>query len=133
MIEPGVTIPIKRLQNMNFEHHRPQISQSVIDTFTRLVDEQDAKGIAKYGMTIDDASDEQYEWLRMALEEAVDLAKYQNKEIEKLRKEIHRLRTDKSRIFTQKVLEENLDLSKEVETLKAMITYLEARLNHGAK
>lgn len=106
MIEPGVTIPIKKIQNMNYEHHRPQISQTVIDTFSRLVDNQDVKGIAKYGETIDEASDSQYDWLMMALEESVDLTKYLTKEIVKLRKEKHKL--------------------------ESLIAYLEARLNYGS-
>ncbi|MDQ0414202.1 hypothetical protein [Mesobacillus stamsii] len=114
MIEPGVTIPIKKIQNMNYEHHRPQISQTVIDTFRRLIDDQDVKGIAKYGKAIDEALDSEYDWLMMALEESVDLAKYLTKEIVKLRKE-------------------NDDLEYEVNLQKSWIALLEARLNRYAK
>ena len=86
-IEQGVTIPIKKLQNMNFEHIRPQTSQKVIDEFARIIDAQDLKGIEKYGVTIDDAVDEDYHWLEMAGEEIADMMKYFVKEIQRLRKE----------------------------------------------
>jgi hypothetical protein len=60
----------------------------VIDTFAKVVDGQDEKGFEKYKMSIDDAQDEKYDWKLMALEEAADLAKYQQREILKLQKQL---------------------------------------------
>jgi hypothetical protein len=55
---------------------RPRISQLVIDEFAKIIDSQDAKGFEKYGMTIDQASNKDYNWELMALEETADLQKY---------------------------------------------------------
>jgi hypothetical protein len=62
--------------------NRPKTSQMVIDEFARIIDSQDAKGIEKYGVTIDDATG--YNWSLMALEEAADLQKYLIKRIAEL-------------------------------------------------
>jgi hypothetical protein len=69
---------------------RPKTAQTVIDTFTKLIDEQCAKGLSKYGTTIDEAQDENYDWNRMALEEAVDLSQYLVREVGKLQEQIKR-------------------------------------------
>lgn len=69
---------------------RPETSQVVIEGFTSLVDGQDLKGIVKYNETIDEAKDIDYNWELMALEESVDLNKYQVKRI----KQLHSLTID---------------------------------------
>lgn len=69
---------------------RPKTAQTVIDTFTKLIDEQCSKGLSKYGTTIDEAQDENYDWNRMALEEAVDLSQYLVREVRKLQEQIKR-------------------------------------------
>jgi hypothetical protein len=69
---------------------RPKTAQTVIDTFTKLIDEQCSKGLSKYGTTIDEAKDENYDWNRMALEEAVDLSQYLVREVGKLQEQIKR-------------------------------------------
>ncbi|WHY76249.1 hypothetical protein QNH20_19280 [Neobacillus sp. WH10] len=61
---------------------RPKTSQKVIDEFTKIIDSQDAKGLEKYGVTIDEANG--YNWSLMALEETADLQKYLVKRIEEL-------------------------------------------------
>ena len=66
---------------------RPQTSQAVIDGFTRIIDSQDEKGLAKYGRDIDDAKDKDWDWKLMALEEAADYSKYLIKEIKRLEAE----------------------------------------------
>lgn len=55
---------------------RPLTSQIVIDEFAKIVDAQDIKGFKKYGTTIDEARDKNYNWELMALEETADLQKY---------------------------------------------------------
>lgn len=55
---------------------RPLTSQLVIDEFAKIVAAQDIKGFKKYGTTIDEASDTNYNWELMALEETADLQKY---------------------------------------------------------
>lgn len=64
--------------------NRPEVSQIVIDHFANIVDSQDKKGIEKYGTTIDDAKNEDYDWNLMALEESIDLNKYLVKKIQEL-------------------------------------------------
>ncbi|UAT29450.1 hypothetical protein K7T73_12655 [Bacillus badius] len=70
--------------NMQNSYSRPQISQEVIKGFTAIVDAQDEKGFAKYGRSIDDANDADYDWKLMALEECADHAKYLVREIKRL-------------------------------------------------
>ncbi|WP_284037441.1 hypothetical protein [Neobacillus sp. 114] len=55
---------------------RPLTSQMVIDEFTKIIDLQDEKGFKKYGTTIDQADNKDYNWELMALEETADLQKY---------------------------------------------------------
>lgn len=69
---------------------RPDVSRELIMRFVSVVDKQDRKGMRKYGKTIDDATD--YDWNLMALEESVDLNKYLIKENRRLRDEIRRLK-----------------------------------------
>lgn len=66
---------------------RPVVTQRII----ALLDQQNAKGRTKYGTTIDDAPDEAYDWPIMAMEEAIDLMQYQQKEIMRQQREIFRL------------------------------------------
>lgn len=55
---------------------RPLTSQIVIDNFIDIIDSQDKKGFEKYGKSIDEASNQDYNWELMALEETADLQKY---------------------------------------------------------
>ncbi|OMF46585.1 hypothetical protein [Paenibacillus peoriae] len=68
---------MKRSQN---EIKRPEVTQRIIE----LLDKQNEKGLKKYGTTIDQVSDMVYDWKLMALEEAIDLIQYQQKEIMRL-------------------------------------------------
>jgi hypothetical protein len=98
---------------------RPTVSQIVIDEFTKLVDSQDVKGIAKYHETIDDAQDEKYDWKLMALEEGADLQKYLIKRILELEKVIAAAARKSTRFCKYLALEsENLALAKENQELK---------------
>lgn len=68
---------------------RPATTQKVIDIFTEILDKQDQKGLLKYGTTIDEANDKNYNWTLMALEESADLMKYLVKENTRLVKMIN--------------------------------------------
>lgn len=68
--------------------NRPKISQMVIDKFSDIVDQQDNKGFQKYGRSIDDAVDDDYDWKLMALEESADMMKYLIKENIRLQKKL---------------------------------------------
>ncbi|MCF2719259.1 hypothetical protein LWE69_19655 [Paenibacillus sp. UKAQ_18] len=68
---------MKRSQN---EIKRPEVTQRIIE----LLDKQNEKGLKKYGTTIDQVSDQSYDWKLMAMEEMVDLIQYQQKEIMRL-------------------------------------------------
>ena len=62
--------------------------RSVID---RVLDKQNAKGMATYGQTLDDCPDEAYDWKMMAIEELVDGIQYLAKENLRLEKQIEQL------------------------------------------
>lgn len=81
--------------------NRPKISQMVIDKFSDIVDQQDNKGWKKYGTTIDDADDVNYDWKLMALEESADLVKYLIKENNRLQKNLNVCANDKQVETTQ--------------------------------
>ncbi|MGM1023464.1 MAG: hypothetical protein ACQEXV_23760 [Bacillota bacterium] len=59
---------------------RPVVTQRIIE----LLDMQNEKGLKKYGTTIDQVADQSYDWRLMALEEAVDLIQYLQKEVIRL-------------------------------------------------
>lgn len=63
IIYPASTLTAKRLE--------------VTTRIIALMDAQNAKGLAKYGTTIDQAKDADYDWRLMAMEELIDLAQYQ--------------------------------------------------------
>jgi hypothetical protein len=98
---------------------RPKVSQIVIDEFTKLIDSQDVKGLAKYNQSIDEAPDEKYDWKLMALEEGADLQKYLIKRILELEKVIAAAARKSTRFCKYLALEgENLALAKENSELK---------------
>ncbi|WP_328800305.1 hypothetical protein T3H97_16490 [Paenibacillus sp. LX16] len=68
---------MKHSQN---EIERPEVTQRIIE----LLDKQNEKGLKKYGTTIDQVSDQSYDWRLMALEEATDLIQYLQKEVMRL-------------------------------------------------
>jgi hypothetical protein len=63
----------------------PTVKERIIDLLTK----QTEKGLSKYGHTLDDCPDEKYDWRLMAMEELIDLAQYQQKEIMRLEKELN--------------------------------------------
>ena len=64
---------------------------SVRNVIDRVLDKQNAKGMATYGQTLDDCPDEAYDWKMMAIEELVDGIQYLAKENQRLEKEINKL------------------------------------------
>lgn len=96
---------------------RPNVSQIVLNTFAKIVDSQDDKGIKKYNRTIDDASDADYDWEIMALEEAADLQKYLVKKIIQLKAENLMMK----RKPWMKVFQENLELAQENHRLRDLL------------
>lgn len=108
------------------EKDRPKTSQYVINEFTKVIDNQDLKGIEKYDMTIDEANDDNYHWLEMAGEEVADCFKYFVKEIVRLRKVISMLRYNQRKTLVDKLIRENLDLAEENERLKVVEQAYEA-------
>lgn len=97
-------ITLEALQNKS----HPKTSQEVLDIITRLVDDQDAKDVAKYGHSLDNELGEtKYDWQLMALEEMADGMKYLLMETKKLR-------------------EENLYLENEIENHRVVNTRLRA-------
>ena len=64
---------------------------SVRKVIDRVLDKQNAKGMATYGQTLDDCPDEAYDWKMMAIEELVDGIQYLAKENQRLEKKINQL------------------------------------------
>ena len=64
---------------------------SVRNVIDRVLDKQNAKGMATYGQTLDDCPDESYDWNVMAIEELVDGMQYLAKENLRLKKQIEQL------------------------------------------
>lgn len=60
------------------------IKDMILATIEGHIDAQNEKGMKKYGETLDDCSVDAYDWLKMALEEAIDMLQYQQKEIGRL-------------------------------------------------
>ena len=70
---------------------------SVRNVIDRVLDKQNAKGMATYGQTLDECPDEAYDWNVMAIEELVDGMQYLAKENLKLNKQ---LRIEKTKVKT---------------------------------
>ena len=64
---------------------------SVRNVIDRVLDKQNAKGMATYGQTLDDCPDEAYDWKMMAIEELVDGIQYLAKENQRLERKINQL------------------------------------------
>lgn len=70
----------------------------VRETVNRFLDERDKKGIETYGETLDQASDEDYNWQDEVIAELLDGIQYAAKENIRLRKELHATRNRKGEI-----------------------------------
>lgn len=88
----------RQYDNTSQAKKRPETSQRVLDLIASIVDSQDKKGIEEYGCTIDDASDDEYDWQAMALEEFADATKYLIRENMKLAHENSELKERLTRI-----------------------------------
>jgi hypothetical protein len=66
----------------------PDKDNTVKGRIIELLNKQTEKGLSKYGHTLDDCPDEKYDWRLMAMEELIDLAQYQQKEIVRLENEL---------------------------------------------
>ncbi|PKR86122.1 hypothetical protein [Heyndrickxia camelliae] len=95
---------------------RPRISQAVIDEFSAIIDAQDKKGIDKYGRSIDDAIDEDYDWKLMALEESADQLKYLVREVKMLEKKLKEER--ERRLLLEKWHTRNMNFEDVPEVVK---------------
>lgn len=94
---------------------RPETTQHVLNIITDVLDSQDAKGRMKYGTTIDEAKDSDYNWLLMALEEFADCVKYQQKEIFRLKAQ-----TEKDHKTKTQLIGEIAKLSAEIKEFKTI-------------
>lgn len=63
------------------------IKQAVLSTIEQHIDAQQAKGLAKYGETIDGVSVDDYAWKNEIIEELIDGLQYQQKEIARLERD----------------------------------------------
>lgn len=61
------------------------IKQEILKTIEGQIDAQNAYGLPKYGITLDDVKPDAYDWQGMANQELIDCVQYQQKEIRRLR------------------------------------------------
>lgn len=94
----------------------PKTTQIVMDIIAKHLWEQNRKGIQKYGTTIDEASNSEYNWNVMALQEVIDCIQYVVKENMKIKEENlmlssenkHLRQENKRLLNTVKVIENKL-------------------------
>lgn len=58
------------------------------DLAQKVHDSQQAFGLNKYGITLDQVPDDKYDWQLMALEESVDMNQYLTREMRKLKEQL---------------------------------------------
>lgn len=63
------------------------IKEAVLSTVEQLLEAQNAKGMKNYGQSLDDCPVDDYNWQSMINEELIDALQYQQKEIERLKKQ----------------------------------------------
>jgi len=78
-----------------------KVSRKILNRVEEQLLNQNAKGLAEYGVTIDDANDEEYDWNFEALGEVLDALQYQVKENMRLRKENKELLLNEQRLILQ--------------------------------
>lgn len=89
MLREAVDMAIDALEKQQAQDVRPVTSQKVIDLITQVVDDQDTKGLIKYGHSLDkEMRETNHDWQHMALEETVDGMKYLLMENLRLRREL---------------------------------------------
>jgi hypothetical protein len=98
---------------------RPKTSQFVIDEFAKIIDSQDDKGFEKYGKSIDDANDSDYNWELMALEETADLQKYLVRRIVELNKQNHLL-TLNNQYLAERLKKAGQEIESYIDDLEQM-------------
>lgn len=96
-------------------------SQTVLSIIADQLEKGDIKGRKEYGVTIDEASDVQYNWQLEAMAEMADALKYQQKEIAFLRKQLAEMK----RKTWFPVYQENLELKQDNEKLKKIVLAFE--------
>ncbi|WP_066316897.1 hypothetical protein [Bacillus sp. FJAT-29814] len=102
---------------------RPLTSQIVIDEFTKIIDSQDEKGFKKYGTTIDQANNKDYNWELMALEETADLQKYLIRRILQVSGELVRAKAENRKLENE--LNGYID---DIEQLEGMLAQANNRI-----
>lgn len=65
-----------------------EIKEAILKTISDHIDEQGAKGLPKYGVSLDNAPMDAHDWQQMIIEEAIDALKYQQKYIGKLQRDL---------------------------------------------
>ena len=83
-------------------------------------DSQQAFGLNKYGITLDQVPDDKYDWQLMALEESVDMNQYLVREMRKLKELYSILFNTHEETFQEltQLQKENLHLNQRLEHLK---------------
>jgi len=61
---------------------------TIKDRINKLLDQQNAKGLAEYGISLDDVDVNSYDWKNEMIMELIDALQYQTKEVIRLEKEL---------------------------------------------
>lgn len=97
----------------------PETSRRVLQIIEDMLRDQNQKGLAEYGQSIDDAHG--YDWTTEALSECVDAMQYMARRMLEMEEENERLR-EETKVAIKHMAESILNLDKENEKLKASQT-----------
>ncbi len=68
------------------------IKEKILNNISNLIDKQNAKGLKKYGQSIDDCPPRDYDWQNMIIEELIDALQYQQKQMQELEEKYYNLK-----------------------------------------
>ncbi len=67
--------------------------EKILNNISDLIDKQNAKGMKKYGHSLEDCPPRDYDWQGMIIEELIDALQYQQKQMQELEGKYNNLRT----------------------------------------
>jgi len=67
------------------ETNKVNYKKEIIKLVERNINKQIAKGMRKYGHTLEDCPVDRYDWQAMLIEELIDALQYQQKELQRLK------------------------------------------------
>ena len=87
--------------NVDIDIDMPETSKNVVRLIVEKLAHQNSKGLEKYGKSVDEVGDDEYDWQEMAMEELLDGIQYVIIENGRLRRENETLRKDNALLYDQ--------------------------------